>query len=143
MTSKAAEKARALVQEQKVHCAQAVLTSYGEELGSGKVDYETLMKISSAFSGGIARQGNICGAVTGALMALGLKYGGQDSTKANEVAMKFLEEFGNLHGTVICRELINHDLVTDADVQKAFKTGAFNECPKFVEDAVVLLEKLL
>ena len=101
MPSEAAKRARALVQEQKVHCAQAVLTAHGEELGSGKIDYDTLMKISSAFSGGIARQGNVCGAVTGALMALGLKYGGQDSTKANDVAVKLLEEFGNLHGTVI------------------------------------------
>jgi len=47
MPSEAAEKARALVQEQKVHCAQAVLTAHGEELGFGKVDYDTLMKISS------------------------------------------------------------------------------------------------
>lgn len=143
MPSNAAKKARALVQEQKVHCAQAALTAHGEELGLGKVDYDTLMKISSAFSGGIARQGNVCGAVTGALMALGLKYGGPDSTKIDEVAVKFLEEFESLNGTIICRELINHNLVTDADVQKAFKTGAFKDCPKFVEDAVVLLEKLL
>ncbi|MGD9396942.1 MAG: C-GCAxxG-C-C family protein [Candidatus Thorarchaeota archaeon] len=143
MPSEAAKKARALVQEQKVHCAQAVLTAHGEELGSGKIDHETLLKISSAFSGGIARQGNVCGAVTGALMALGLKHGGQDSRKADEVAVMFLREFKTLHGTVNCRELINHDLVTDADVQKAFKTGAFKDCPKFVEDAVVLLEKLL
>ena len=77
------------------------MTAHGEELSSGKVDYETLMKISSAFSGGIARQGNVCGAVTGALIALGLKYGGPDSTKVNEVAMKFLEEFAFLNGTVI------------------------------------------
>jgi hypothetical protein len=76
-------------------------------------------------------------------MALGLKHGGQDSRKADEVAVMFLREFKTLHGTVNCRELINHDLVTDADVQKAFKTGAFKDCPKFVEDAVVLLEKLL
>jgi len=41
------------------------------------------------------------GAVTGALIALGLKYGGPDSTKVNEVAMKFLEEFAFLNGTVI------------------------------------------
>jgi C_GCAxxG_C_C family probable redox protein len=132
-----------MMQEQKGHCAQAVLTSLGEQASSGELDYDTLMKVASAFSGGIARMGNICGAVTGALMALGLKYGGQDSTKVNEVAKKLLDEFASLHGTVICRDLIDHDLITDEDVQKAYKTRAFDNCPKYVEDATVLLEKLL
>jgi hypothetical protein len=41
------------------------------------------------------------------------------------------------------RELINHDLITDEDVKQAFKSGAFDKCPKFVEDAAMLLAKLL
>ena len=143
MTSNAAETAKAMMQERRGHCAQAILTSVSEQASSEKVDYDTLMKIASAFSGGIARTGNVCGAVTGALMALGFKYGGQDSTKVNDVAKKFLDEFETVHGSVICREMINQDLITDEDVAKAFKTGAFDDCPKFIEDAVVLLEKLL
>jgi len=143
MPSNAAERAKEMMNQRTGHCAQAILTTFGEQTGSEKVDYNTLMKVASAFSGGIARMGNVCGALTGALMALGLKYGGQDSTKVNEVAMKFLEEFESLNGSIICRELINHDLVTDADVEKAFMTGAFDNCPKYVEDAAVLLEKLL
>jgi hypothetical protein len=39
--------------------------------------------------------------------------------------------------------MINHDLVTDEDVQKTFKTGAFDNCSKYVEDATKLLEQLL
>jgi C_GCAxxG_C_C family probable redox protein len=143
MTSEAAENAKKMMQERRGHCAQAVLTSYGEKASSGKVDYDTLMKVASAFSGGIAHQGNVCGALTGALMALGLKYGGPDSTKANGIAMKLLDEFASLHGSFICRDLIKHDLFTDEDVEKAFKTGAFDSCPKYVEDAALLLEKLL
>jgi C_GCAxxG_C_C family probable redox protein len=143
MSTNRAETAKKMMQEQKGHCAQAVLTAFGEELSSGKLDYDMLMKIASAFSGGIARMGNVCGALAGALLALGLKYGGPDSTKVNEVAVKLLKEFEALNGSIICRELIDQDLITDADVQKAFKTGAFKDCPKFVEDAVVLVEKLL
>jgi C_GCAxxG_C_C family probable redox protein len=134
------EKAKTMMQERKGHCAQAVFTTFGERLG---VDYDTCMKIASAFSGGIVRTGNVCGALNGALMALGLKYGGQDSTKVNEVASKFLDDFKSLNGSIICRELINHDLITDEDVNQAFKTEAFDNCPKFVEDAATLLEKLL
>jgi len=66
-----------------------------------------------------------------------------DATKVNDVSKKLLDEFVTLHGTIICRELINQDLITDDDVQKAFKTGAFDNCPKLVEDASVLLERLL
>ncbi len=133
-------------QEKKGSCSQVIFTTYSEQLGLGKVDYDTCMKIASAFSGGIARTGNVCGALTGALMALGHKYGGatrEEVEKVNEVAGKILDEFKSLNGSIICRELINHDLITDEDVQQAFKNGSFNNCPKFVEDVSMMLEKLL
>jgi C_GCAxxG_C_C family probable redox protein len=104
------------------------------------------MKITSAFGGGIAQTGNVCGVLTGALMALGLKYGGtkrEDNEKANELAGNLLNEFESLNGSILCRELINHDLLTDADIKHAFENGSFNNCPKFVEDASMILEKLL
>ena len=138
-----ADKAKRLMNERKVHCAQAVFVTFVEQLGLGDLDVESSMKIASAFSGGIAHTGNVCGALNGALMALGLKYGGADSTKVNEVATKFLDEFKSLHGTTICRELIDHDLITEEDVQRAFKTGAFDKCPQFVEDASIILERIL
>ena len=143
MNSNPVEKAKRMMQERTGQCAQAVLTSLGEEVSAGTVDYDTLMKISSAFSGGIARTGNVCGALTGALMVIGLKYGGSDSTKANDVAKRFLDEFSTQHGSTICRELIDHDLISDSDVEHAFKTGAFDNCDRYVVDAVLILEKLL
>ncbi|UCE10518.1 MAG: C_GCAxxG_C_C family protein [Candidatus Thorarchaeota archaeon] len=54
-----------------------------------------------------------------------------------------LNGFESLHGSTICRELINHDLISDEDVSQAFKTGAFDNCSKYVEDTSELLEKLL
>ena len=141
MPSSHADNANRIFQEQKAHCAQAIFSVYGEQLSLGKVDFDTSMKIASAFSGGIARTGNVCGALTGALMALGLKC--DDAEKADEVAVKFLDEFKSLNGSIICRELINHELITDDNVKLAFATGAFNNCPKFVEDVTVILDKLL
>lgn len=142
MPSELAEKAKEMMQERKGHCAQAIFTTYGGQLGLGKLDFETYMKIASAFSGGIARTGNVCGALTGALLALGLKYG-DTVEKVNEIANDLLNEFTSLHGSIICRELIDHDLITEEDVQQAFKTGSFDNCPKFVEDVSMLLDKLL
>ncbi len=141
MPSNHAETAKRIFQEQKAHCAQAIFSAYGEHLSLGKVDFDTCMKIASAFSGGIARTGNVCGALTGALMALGLKY--DDAEEANEAAVKFLDEFKSLNGSTICRELIHHDLITDEDIKQAFATGAFNNCPKFVEDVTVIMDRLL
>ena len=53
-------------------CSQAVLSAYCEDLG---LDKETAMKISCGFGAGMARLGATCGAVTGAYIAIGLKYG--------------------------------------------------------------------
>ena len=137
------DKAKNIMEERRGHCAQAIFATFGEHLSQGKVNFDTCMKISSAFSGGVARTGNVCGAVTGALMALGLKYGEGDSSKVNEVAIRLFEEFKSLNGSIICRELINHDLITEEDVKQAFKTGAFNNCSKYVEDVSLILERLL
>ena len=132
------------MEERKGSCSQAIFATYGEHLGLGKVDFDTCMKIASAFSGGIAATGNVCGALTGALMALGLKYGSDpDPFKINVVSRKILDEFELLNGTTICRELINHDLLTQEDLKKAFETGAFDNCPKYVEDVTKILDKLL
>lgn len=143
MPSDLSDKAKEIMSKQQGHCAQAIFATYSEHLGLGKIDFDRAMKIASAFSGGIARTGNVCGALNGALMVLGYKYGGPDSTKANELAVKLLDEFKSVNGSTICRELINHDLVTDEDVNQAFKTGAFDNCPKFVEDVAMMLDKLL
>lgn len=141
MPSNSADKANKIFREQKAHCAQAIFTAYGEQLSEGKVDFDTAMKIASAFSGGISRTGNVCGALTGAMMAIGLKY--SSAEKADEIAGYLLNEFKSINGTTICRELIKHDLLTDEDIKHAFATGAFDNCPKFVEDVTKILDKLL
>ena len=51
-------------------CSQAVFSAYAEDLG---LDQETALKIAGPFGGGTGRKAETCGAVTGALMALGLK----------------------------------------------------------------------
>ena len=144
MPSNLSQKATKIMEDQKGSCSQAVFATYGEHLSSGKVDFETGMQIASAFSGGIARTGSMCGALTGALMALGLKYNDPEKyNQINEVAGKFMDEFVSLNGSTICRELIKHDLLTEEDLQQAFKTGAFDNCTKYVEDATKILDKLL
>ncbi len=90
-------------------CAQAVFTAFAEQMG---MDYQTAMKLSSGFGGGMGL-GSVCGAVTGAIMALGLKYGGVDP-KAKErtakVVREFTDRFQAQHRSLNCRDLLGVDL---------------------------------
>ena len=126
-----------------MNCSQAVFSVYSQHLG---VDHDTALKITSAFGGGISGTGNVCGAVTGAIMAIGLKHGGEgtnDQMKSQGITSQFTNKFKERNETIICRELINHDLLTPEDIEHAFKTGVFNNCPKFVKDASEILENVL
>jgi C_GCAxxG_C_C family probable redox protein len=131
------------VLNQRYNCAQAIFSVYGQSLG---VERETCLKITSVFGGGIDRTGNVCGAVTGALMAIGLKYGEKQTMEplgSHGAAGEFIEKFRERNGTIICKKLINHDLLTKEDIDHAFKTGALNNCPRFVKDAAEILEQML
>lgn len=144
MSSTRVEKAKKIMDEQKGSCSQAIFATYGVHLSSGKLDYDTCMNIASGFGGGIAGNGNVCGALTGAIMALGLKYGGSMmEEKAFRAANTLLEKFTKLHGSVLCRELINYDLTAVEDVRDAFEKGVFDNCPKYVEDVAEILETLI
>jgi len=129
--------------DHQYNCSQAIFSVYGQYLG---VDRDTCLKITSVFGGGIDRTGNVCGAVTGAMMAIGLKYGEvgtKDPLGSHGFAGEFIKKFKDRNVTIICRELIDHDLLTTEDLDHAFKTGTFNNCPKFVKDAAEILEKIL
>lgn len=73
------------------NCAQAVFGTFAAELG---MDEELALKIATSFGGG-ARKGELCGAVSGALMVLGLKYGHchADDNEEKKNAYHIAEEF--------------------------------------------------
>ena len=91
------------------NCAQAVFLAFAEEFG---FDRESALKISSSFGGGMGRLREVCGAVSGMFMVLGMRYGytspDADGEKAElyrkvqELAGKFKER----NQTIICRELM-------------------------------------
>lgn len=69
-------------------CSQAVFKVFCEDFG---LPASEAFKIGACFGSGM-RQGEVCGACTGALMVLGLKYG-DDKAKCGEVSDEFFEEF--------------------------------------------------
>jgi C_GCAxxG_C_C family probable redox protein len=128
-------------------CSQAVVSSFSEDLG---LDRETARKLSCGFGAGMGRSGNICGAVTGAIMVIGLKYGkgtiGDDAAKEKTYALvqEFIAKFRAKNGSINCTELLGYDLRDPEQRTQAHTSGAVAvKCPQFSRDAVEILEKFL
>ena len=91
------------------NCAQAVFAAFSEEMG---IDEKTALRLSSAFGGGMGRMREVCGAISGMFMVLGMLYG-YDEAKNDEAkkllysrVQSFADEFKGEYGTIICRELL-------------------------------------
>jgi len=130
--------------KQGYNCAQAVFSTYSEELG---LDRETALKVSCGFGAGMGRRQETCGAVAGACLLIGLKYGkvAREDDAAKEKTYALVREFAGLfeerNGTTNCRELLGVDMI-DGDKQ-AIAEGLKTVCPKMVQDAAEIIEELL
>jgi C_GCAxxG_C_C family probable redox protein len=129
------------------NCSQAVLSTFGPALG---LDRDTALKVAAAFGGGVAGRGDTCGAVSGALMVIGLSYGRTrtDDEEAKEraysLAQNFMKEFESRHGSVFCRDLLGYDISTpDGLASVGQENLGTTLCPNFVADAAEILEELL
>ena len=130
---------------QKLHCSQSVIAAFADECG---ISEEQALKLGSCFGGGM-RKGEVCGAVTGALMVLGLLYcqkntgdleGRETSNKANDL---MLDRFKEKCGSYICNDLLGCDITTKEGYQHCLDKNLFTEfCPKMVAAAVDIVEKI-
>lgn len=128
------------------NCSQAVLSSYSEQFG---LDCEKAFKVATGFGGGM-RMGSTCGAVTGAFMVLGLKYGNTTAEdkkgKANtyKKVEEYTKRFKARNDSVMCRELLGCDLRTPEGMKEAQDKGLFSSiCPRMVREAVEILEEMM
>lgn len=94
--------------------------------------------------------GRTCGAVTGAVMVIGLKHGQADVAdkeslrETHKMVKAFIDRFTELHGSIECGELIGYDLSDSRELVSARESGVFeNKCPGFVYDAARMLEDIL
>jgi C_GCAxxG_C_C family probable redox protein len=130
-----------------ITCSSAVFSAFADEIG---IDEKTARKIACGFGAGISRTGNICGAVSGALMVIGLRYGkaeiGDDAAteRTRALTRRFLNEFTEKNGSVNCSELLGYNLSNQEEYDAAAKEKLFNtKCPEYVRDAADILEKIL
>ena len=97
------------------NCAESALLGLVEALG---IESECVPKIATPFGGGMGRYGEVCGAITGALMALGLKSGREsaDDTATRGAVyaktVRLMRAFEIEYGSVDCRTLTGCDLLT-------------------------------
>ncbi len=130
-----------------LNCAQSVCSAYAEQFGLNR---ELALKISAGFGGGMGRMAQTCGAVSGAFIILGLKYGAVDPddkiAKENTYVKirDFADRFTARQGTLLCRELLGCDISTEQGLQYAKEHQLFTErCPEFIRTAAEILEKML
>lgn len=131
---------------QKLHCSQSVLASFADECG---ITEEQSIKLGSCFGTGM-RKGEVCGAVTGALMVLGLLYGQNKASdadgrqRANKVNDLMMNRFKEKCGFYLCNDLLGCDVGTKEGVQYCLDNKLFTEfCPKMVAAAVEVVEGII
>lgn len=127
-------------------CSQSVLAAFSESI---HLDREAALRIAQPFGGGIAQTGQMCGAVYGALMVIGMKYGriraDDDAAKFKtyEKVKEFLSRFESDKGSTLCRILLGYDLNDPEQLKAAEEAGRFEDfCPILVRHAVFLLDDI-
>ncbi|MBQ3064443.1 MAG: C_GCAxxG_C_C family protein [Clostridia bacterium] len=127
------------------NCAQAVFLTFSDLTG---FDEKTALHISAPFGGGFGRQREVCGAVSGMCMALGVLYGYDDAADAAAKAAHYKAvqeicgEFRKRAGSIICRDLLNEEGKDNAHTPSA-RTEAYYKkrpCAELVGEAADILE---
>ena len=128
-------------------CSQVVVAHFAERLG---ISAEIANKVSACYGGGMMEKGP-CGAYTGGLMVIGLKYGhwneeglmdqkGIMMQKSTEFKQKFYEKFSSNN----CKELLGYDITIPEEFQKSIESGRmFSFCPCMVKTVVDILEEMI
>jgi C_GCAxxG_C_C family probable redox protein len=129
------------------NCAQAVSYSFGDDVN---FDKDQILKIACGFGAGMGRKEEVCGAVSGGIMVLSMKYGrgeNQDRALMEQTYQKtreLMDRFTRRHGTYICRELLNGCELTTQEGQKEFQeTDLKNKvCKHCVSSVVEIIEDI-
>lgn len=127
-------------------CSQSVFATLAPAHG---MDPDTALKLASPFCGGMGHLGKTCGAVTGALLVIGLAHGSSDPSSAArehgyELVREFTRRFVERNGSTECRELLGCDIGTPEGHREANERNLFEEvCEKLVRNTVEIVEELI
>ncbi len=130
------------------NCAQSVVYAFCNDLNFDKT---AALKLSCGFGAGMARKEEVCGAVSGGIMVIGLKYGrGEDDhTSAMEHTYKktraLMDLFADRHGSFICRNLLDGCELTTPEGREEYKEKDLRRkvCKPCVESVVQITEEMI
>lgn len=131
------------------NCSQAVFCTFAPSLG---LDKEVAARIASSFGGGMGRMREVCGAVTGMLMAAGLARGYCDSDASAEktehyaLVQELAAAFRGLNGSIVCRQLLGLESSGADSPRPEARTPAYYQkrpCELLVGQAASILEERL
>lgn len=143
-----ADKAEKLFKEDGYNCAQSVCLAFEDIIN---IDKNTLSSLSAPFGGGMGRLREVCGAVSGMFIILGLISNFSDPKdseakkslyeKVQTLAKKFEEE----NGSIICRDLLGLSVKKESPVPEKRTEEYYKKrpCAEMVKNAVSILEKEL
>jgi C_GCAxxG_C_C family probable redox protein len=128
------------------NCAQSMLFTFGREYFK---EDNFALKLTSGFGAGISHRGEMCGAVSGSLMIIGLRYGSCDPLDelAEEISFmiskEFLQAFEKKNGSLHCSRLLKAEINTPEGYVYATENELFKKiCPCLLESASCILESL-
>jgi C_GCAxxG_C_C family probable redox protein len=110
--------------------------SFKDYLG---VKDSALPQLASGFGGGIGHKGSVCGALTGSVMAIGMKMGRTDPKdrktlrNVNEKCQQFWDQFEKEFGSNLCYNIIGIHLDNEEELKKWLATGGREQCRDLVE----------
>ena len=141
------EKAEKLFYE-GYNCAQSVLLAYEDITG---LDTKTAAMLSSSFGGGLGRMREVCGAVSGAAMVLGIVRGCSDpndreAKKAHyKLIQDFCARFKEKNGSIVCRELLSGVKTTENGIPEKRTDEYYKKrpCPVLVKNAAEILQEMI
>ena len=128
------------------NCAQAVLGAFAEDLG---LDTAVALKMSAPFGGGVGRQREICGAVSGMLMAFGMLYGydtaetGDKKKELYEQTRALCDQFAKINGSIICREILKKPEIGGTPEARTEQYYKERPCVRCVRTAAEILENYI
>lgn len=134
--------------ESGYNCSQSVVLAFSDLL---EVDEKVLARLSSSFGGGMGRLREVCGAVTGAFMVLGVLYGYDQAEtglkKAEHYAriQHLAEQFSNETGSIVCRELLGLDKKKDSPTPEKRTAEYYKKrpCRELVGLSAEILEEMI
>ena len=126
------------------NCAQSVLMAFQDKTGLSEAES---LSVAAGFGGGL-RTGEVCGAISGAVMTLGLLFPWNDADLAAKerirlLTIEFQKRFSERFGSRVCRDLLEAELKRGENTPAADRLEVDSNCNVFIVTAVEILEEML